>query len=62
MWNLIIGLVFVIGGLTGKLALLGTDSSTALAVFGAVLIVLGLSQIRSRKKTVNEAMRGFDDV
>jgi len=49
MWNIIIGIVFVIGGLTGRLALLGTDSSAALVVFGAVLIVWGIVQtVRER--------------
>jgi hypothetical protein len=31
MWNIVIGVVFIIGGLSGKLALIGTGSGTALA-------------------------------
>src|SRR5439155_22129007 len=34
-WNLIIGAVFVVGGLSGRLVLLGTSSGPALAVLGA---------------------------
>ncbi|MBI2193003.1 MAG: hypothetical protein HYU36_13575 [Planctomycetes bacterium] len=50
MWNIIIGLIFVIGGLSGKLALVGTSSSGALAVVGAGLVVWGIFQIvRARR-------------
>ena len=49
MWNIIIGAVFVIGGLSGKLALIGTNSSTALAVVGAGLVVWGIAQVSRRK-------------
>ena len=45
MFNIVIGAVFVIGGLSGKLALRGTSSSTAIAVLGAGLIVWGLVQV-----------------
>jgi hypothetical protein len=49
MWNIIIGAVFVIGGLSGKLALIGTHSSAALVVVGAGLIVWGTAQVSRRK-------------
>jgi len=45
MWNIVFGVVFVIGGLTDTLALRGTNSSTALAVIGGVLIVWGGIQL-----------------
>ncbi len=45
MWNIIIGAVFIIGGLSGQLALRGTNSSIGLAVIGGVLIVWGLVQV-----------------
>ncbi len=45
MWNIIIGIIFVIGGLTGELALIGTNSSTAITVVGAAMIVWGLVQV-----------------
>ncbi len=40
--NIIIGLVFVVGGLSGKLAFRGTQSGGLLAVVGAGLIGLGV--------------------
>ena len=47
--NIIIGLVFVVGGLTGNLALRGTNSGPAIAVVGGLLILLGVYRIvRSR--------------
>jgi hypothetical protein len=50
MINIIIGAIMVIGGLSGKLALKGTNSSGALAVVGAGLIVWGIVQVvRSRQ-------------
>lgn len=50
MWNIIIGIVFVIGGLTGKLALIGTNSGPLLALLGGGLIVWGIVQmVRARR-------------
>jgi len=37
-----IGIVMIIGGLSGNLVLIGTNSGGALAVFGAVLIAWGV--------------------
>ena len=49
MWNLIIGLVMVIGGASGKLVFRGTNSSAALVVVGAILLLWGVFSIwRSR--------------
>jgi hypothetical protein len=45
MWNIIIGIAFIVGGLSGKLALRGTQSGEALAVLGAVLVIWGGVQI-----------------
>ena len=45
MWNIIIGLVFIVGGLSGKLALIGTDSGPALAALGAGLLIWGVVQM-----------------
>ncbi len=51
MWNIIIGLVFLIGGLSGQLVIRGTESSTAAAVVGAGLTLWGIVQvIRSRSE------------
>ena len=40
--SIIIGLVFIGGGLTGKLTLRGTESGYALAGIGVFLIGLGI--------------------
>ncbi len=39
--QIVIGAIFILGGLSGKLVLLGTNSGQALAVFGGVLVVIG---------------------
>lgn len=46
--NIIIGIIFIVGGLSGKLVLLGTHSGPALAVLGGGLIVLGLFRMAQR--------------
>ena len=43
--NIIIGIVCIVGGLTGKLELIGTHSGTPLAVLGAVLVIWGVVRI-----------------
>ena len=50
MFKIIIGLVMVIGGLTGKLVLIGTQSGVALVVLGVVMIVWGIARISSGRK------------
>jgi hypothetical protein len=50
MIKIIIGAVMVIGGLSGKLVLVGTNSGVALAVFGVVLIIWGIARIASGRK------------
>jgi hypothetical protein len=39
--NIVLGGVMIAGGATGKLVLIGTSSSTAIMVVGAVLVALG---------------------
>lgn len=48
--NLVLGGIMIVGGLDGGLVLRGTDSGGALAVFGAVLVALGLYRISSASK------------
>jgi hypothetical protein len=48
MWDIIIGVVFIVGGLSGRLALIGTNSGVALAVFGGVLVVWGIVKVKRR--------------
>jgi hypothetical protein len=43
--NIIIGGAFIVGGLTGKLALIGTNSGIALAVLGVGLVGLGIYRL-----------------
>jgi hypothetical protein len=40
----------VIGGLTGKLVLIGTQSGIALAVLGGVMIVWGIARVAAGRK------------
>ena len=44
MWNIIIGIGMMLGGATGKLVLIGTDSAAALVVLGVVLLGWGIFQ------------------
>jgi len=48
MVKIILGVVFIIGGLSGKFVLIGTNSGVALAVVGAVMIVWGILRIAAR--------------
>jgi hypothetical protein len=43
--SIIIGLVFIVGGLTGKLSLRFTDSGYALAGVGVLFIGLGIYRL-----------------
>ncbi len=49
MSSLIIGVIFIVGGLSGQLALVGTNSGTALAVVGALLVGRGIYRIRKQR-------------
>lgn len=49
--NIVMGLVFVVGGATGRLVLFGTHSSAALVVAGLGLTSWGIFQIwRARSR------------
>ena len=50
MIKIIIGIIFIIGGLTGHLELIGTQSGTALAVLGAVMVVWGIVRLVRQKQ------------
>lgn len=50
VWNIVIGAIMLVGGLTGKLRLIGTGSSGALAVVGGAVAAYGVYQfVRSRR-------------
>ncbi len=40
--NIILGIIFIIGGLSGSLALRGTGSGGALAVVGGLMVAWGV--------------------
>ena len=48
MIKIIMGVVFIAGGLSGKLVLLGTNSGAALAVLGVAMVIWGFVQVKSR--------------
>ena len=45
--KIIMGVIFVIGGLSGKLVLIGTQSGPALAIVGVLMIAWGVVRLRS---------------
>ncbi len=49
MSSVIIGLIFIVGGLSGKLALIGTNSGIALAVVGVLILGRGIYRIRKQR-------------
>lgn len=49
MWNIGLGILFVIGGLSGSMVLRGTNSSGGLAVVGLALIGWGIFQMTEKK-------------
>jgi len=51
VWNLVIGLLAVVAGASGRFALIGTHSSTALVVIGGCIAALGLYQLVRSKKS-----------
>ena len=49
MWNIIIGLVFLVGGLSGYIGVRGINSALAGPILGCLLIAWGIYQmVRSR--------------
>lgn len=55
MRSLIIGIIFIIGGLQGELVLRGTESSTGIIVVGGILVLIGLASFFGGSKSVNRA-------
>jgi hypothetical protein len=49
MVNIILGLVFIVGGLSGQLALIGTNSGEALAVVGGLMVAYGIYQLKQKQ-------------
>ncbi len=49
IFNIIVGIVFVIGGMSGELVMKGTESGVALAILGLFLIGLGAYRLMAAK-------------
>ncbi len=45
MLKIILGIIFIIGGLSGDMVLVGTDSSGLLVLVGVVLVIWGISRV-----------------
>ena len=64
--NIVIGIVCIVGGLSGRLALIGTDSGAPLTVAGALLIVVGAYRLYRAKKssgsTAEKPAQNVEDV
>ena len=52
--NIIIGLVFIAGGLSGKLAIIGTNNGAFLAIAGGVLIIWGVYRLKRARSASSE--------
>jgi hypothetical protein len=48
MWKIIIGVIFIVGGLSGRMVLRFTNSSEALVIVGVGLVVWGIVEMRRR--------------
>jgi hypothetical protein len=61
MYNLIFGILFIIGGGTGMAVLKGTNSTVGLIIVGVVLTVIGAAQMAggsSKKSGTGRRSRG----
>ena len=45
MWNILLGIAFIIGGASGGCVLRGTESCAALIVVGVILVIIGVFQV-----------------
>jgi hypothetical protein len=50
MYNIIIGIIFIIGGLSGELVFIGTNSGILLAVVGFFLVIWGAYRLYQKRK------------
>jgi hypothetical protein len=49
MISIIIGIIMIIGGLSGKLVLIGTNSGMALAGLGVAMIIWGIIKMARQR-------------
>lgn len=50
MWNIIIGILLIIAGLSGRFSLIGTNNPMWLVLFGAGLVIWGVVQVSRRRR------------
>ena len=51
IFNIVIGLIMLVGGLSGRLALIGTNNSTILAAIGAAVLAFGVYRtVKDRRR------------
>lgn len=50
MVKIIIGLIMIVGGLSGRLVLVGTNSGGALAALGAGLLIWGIINLTKSRQ------------
>lgn len=49
MVNILFGIIMIVGGASGELALIGTDSSGALVLVGVGVTAYGIYQVAKRR-------------
>jgi hypothetical protein len=50
MWNIVIGILLVVAGLSGRFTLIGTNNPMLLVLFGVGLVVWGVVQVSRRRR------------
>jgi hypothetical protein len=58
MWKIILGVIFIIGGLSGQMVLRFTNSSEALVVVGVGLVVWGIVEVVRRRSAKSSGSTG----
>jgi hypothetical protein len=54
MLTILLGILFIIGGLSGQLVFIGTNSGVLLAVVGLILVIWGGYRMYQRSRTLTE--------
>jgi len=50
MWNIVIGILLIVAGLSGRFSLIGTNSPMLLVLVGAAMVVWGAVQMARRRR------------
>lgn len=59
--NIIFGGIFIVGGLSGKLALRGTNSTAALVGVGVVLLIIGVVRVVQSRSSAGQSSQNQGD-